>query len=130
MYLLRHPAAHNRMTYSTPKNTTSTISCEKNSRVTSLQKTTRFFLLISVCRDRAKIGVEGEYAVTNFKIMLDTPTGTHNNFISIKFSTYVRLQLQYSRPYWQVMRVVTKRLRIESRGFRYKVALYLIYLHI
>jgi len=28
------------------------------------------------------------------------------------------------------MRVVTKRLRLESRGFRYKVALYLSYLHI
>jgi len=29
-----------------------------------------------------------------------------------------------------VMRIVTKRLRLESRGFRYKVALYLSYLHI
>jgi len=29
-----------------------------------------------------------------------------------------------------VMRVVTKRLRLESRGFRYNVALYLSYLHI
>jgi len=29
-----------------------------------------------------------------------------------------------------VMRTVTKRLRLESRGFRCKVALYLIYLHI
>jgi len=29
-----------------------------------------------------------------------------------------------------VMRVVIKRLRLESRGFRYKVTLYLIYLHI
>jgi len=28
------------------------------------------------------------------------------------------------------MHVVTKRLRLESRGFRYKVALYLSYLHI
>ena len=28
------------------------------------------------------------------------------------------------------MRVVTKRLRLESRGFRYKVAPYLSYLHI
>ena len=28
------------------------------------------------------------------------------------------------------MRVVTKRLKLESRGFRYKVALYLSYLHI
>jgi len=28
------------------------------------------------------------------------------------------------------MRVFTKRLRLESRGFRYKVALYLSYLHI
>ena len=28
------------------------------------------------------------------------------------------------------MRIVTKRLRLESRGFRYKVALYLSYLHI
>jgi len=28
------------------------------------------------------------------------------------------------------MRVVSKRLRIESRGFRYKVALHLGYLHI
>jgi len=28
------------------------------------------------------------------------------------------------------MRVLTKRLRLESRGFRYKVALYLSYLHI
>ena len=28
------------------------------------------------------------------------------------------------------MRVVAKRLRLESRGFRYKVALYLSYLHI
>jgi len=28
------------------------------------------------------------------------------------------------------MRVLTKRLRLESRGFRYKVALYLCYLHI
>lgn len=27
MYLLRHPADHSRTTYSTPKNTTSTISC-------------------------------------------------------------------------------------------------------
>jgi len=27
------------------------------------------------------------------------------------------------------MRVLTKRLRLESRGFRYKVALYLSYLH-
>jgi len=30
----------------------------------------------------------------------------------------------------RVMRVVTKRLRLESRGFRYTVALYLSYLHI
>jgi len=30
----------------------------------------------------------------------------------------------------RVMRVLTKRLRLESRGFRYKVALYLSYLHI
>ena len=30
----------------------------------------------------------------------------------------------------RVMRVLTKRLGVESRGFRYKVALYLIYLHI
>ena len=30
----------------------------------------------------------------------------------------------------RVMRVVTKRLRLESRGFRYKVALYLSYLQI
>jgi len=29
-----------------------------------------------------------------------------------------------------VMRVVTKRLRLKSRGFPYKVALYLSYLHI
>ena len=29
-----------------------------------------------------------------------------------------------------VMRIVTKQLRLESRGFRYKVALYLSYLHI
>jgi len=29
-----------------------------------------------------------------------------------------------------VMRVVTKHLRLESRGFRYKVALHLSYLHI
>ena len=28
------------------------------------------------------------------------------------------------------MRVLTKRPRLESRGFRYKVALYLSYLHI
>ena len=28
------------------------------------------------------------------------------------------------------MRVLTKRMRLESRGFRYKVAVYLIYLHI
>jgi len=28
------------------------------------------------------------------------------------------------------MRVVTRRLRLESRGFRYKVALYHSYLHI
>jgi len=28
------------------------------------------------------------------------------------------------------MRVLTKRLRLESRGFRYKVALYLSYLHL
>jgi len=28
------------------------------------------------------------------------------------------------------MRVVTKRLRIESRGFRYRVALYFRFLHI
>ena len=28
------------------------------------------------------------------------------------------------------MCVVTKRLRLESRGFRFRVALYLIYLHI
>ena len=28
------------------------------------------------------------------------------------------------------MRVVTKWLRLESRGFRYKVALYLSYLHV
>jgi len=28
------------------------------------------------------------------------------------------------------MRVFTKRLRLEARGFRYKVALYLSYLHI
>jgi len=28
------------------------------------------------------------------------------------------------------MHVLTKRLRLESRGFRYKVALYLSYLHI
>jgi len=28
------------------------------------------------------------------------------------------------------MRVLTKRLRLESRGFRYKVTLYLSYLHI
>jgi len=28
------------------------------------------------------------------------------------------------------MHVVTKRLRLESRGFRYKVALYLSYLHV
>jgi len=28
------------------------------------------------------------------------------------------------------MRVLAKRLRIESRGFRYKVALFLTYLHI
>jgi len=30
----------------------------------------------------------------------------------------------------QFMRIVTKRLRLESRVFRYKVALYLSYLHI
>jgi len=30
----------------------------------------------------------------------------------------------------RVMRVLTKRLRLESRGFRYKVALYCSYLHI
>jgi len=29
-----------------------------------------------------------------------------------------------------VMRIVTKRLRLESRGIRYKVALYLSYLYI
>jgi len=29
----------------------------------------------------------------------------------------------------RVMRVVTKRLRLETRGFLYKVALYLSYLH-
>jgi len=28
------------------------------------------------------------------------------------------------------MRVLTKRLRLESQGFRYKVALYLSYLHV
>jgi len=28
------------------------------------------------------------------------------------------------------MRIVTKRLRLKSRGFRYKVALYLSYMHI
>ena len=28
------------------------------------------------------------------------------------------------------MRVLTKRLRLESRGFRYKIAQYLSYLHI
>ena len=28
------------------------------------------------------------------------------------------------------MRVLTKRLRLQSRGFRYKIALYLSYLHI
>ena len=28
------------------------------------------------------------------------------------------------------MRIVTKRLRLESRGFRYKIALYFTYLHI
>jgi len=30
----------------------------------------------------------------------------------------------------RVMRVLSKRLRLESRGFRYKVAFYLSYLHI
>jgi len=30
----------------------------------------------------------------------------------------------------QIVRVLTKRLRLESRSFRYKVALYLSYLHI
>jgi len=30
----------------------------------------------------------------------------------------------------RVMRVLTKRLRLESRSFHYKVALYLSYLHI
>jgi len=30
----------------------------------------------------------------------------------------------------RVMRILTKRLSLESRGFRYKVALYLSYLHI
>ena len=34
------------------------------------------------------------------------------------------------RPVIRVMRVLTKRLRLESRCFRYKVALYLSYLHV
>ena len=47
-----------------------------------------------------------------------------------KLMTLNDLERQFIAASSSVMRIVTKRLRIESRGFRYKVALYLSYLRI
>jgi len=46
-----------------------------------------------------------------------------------KVTTLNDLKRQFTASVIRVTRVLTKRLRVKSRGFRYKVALYLGYLH-